>query len=235
VAAKFWLTAAVAVGLAVGGLAAASEAVNDPQSVDFRTEDGGSICGIVYGKNPRAVVLVHGGQYRKESWDAQARSLVAAGFMALAIDLRGFGCSTGPGQADPYSAPLHLDVLAAVRYLRANGARAISLIGASMGGWATADAVTFAKPGEISRLVLLGAGAGHQPAEKIVGRKLLIVSREDRSGDGLRLPGIEAAFEKMPKPKRLLIVSGTAHAQAMFGTAVGGQVTREMIRFLTSP
>jgi dienelactone hydrolase len=216
-------------------LALASEAVNEPQTVVFGTEDGGTIYGIVYGKSAHAVVLVHGGQYRKESWDAQARSLVEAGFMALAIDLRGFGSSTGPGQADPFTAPLHFDVLAAVRYLRANGALSVSLVGASMGGWAAADAVVLARAGEISRLVLLGTGAGNQPPERVVGPKLLIASREDRSGDGLRLPGIEKAFEKMPEPKRLLIVGGSAHAQAMFATSVGGQVTREMIRFLSSP
>lgn len=233
-ASRILLSATAAVALAIGGLALASDTVNEPQSVAFRTDDGAAICGIVYGKSPRAVVLVHGGQYRKESWDSQARSLVAAGFMALAIDLRGFGCSTGPGQADPYTAPLHLDVLAAVRYLRTNGAKDVAVVGASMGGWAAADAVALAKAGEISRLVLLGAGAGNQPAERIAGPKLLIVSRDDRSGDGLRLPGIEKAFEKMREPKRLLIVSGSAHAQAMFGTSVGGQVTREMIRFLSS-
>jgi dienelactone hydrolase len=235
VASRIVLVTAAALGLAVGGLALASEAANEPQTVVFRTEDGGTIYGIVYGKSSHAVVLVHGGQYRKESWDAQARSLVEAGFMALAIDLRGFGSSTGPGQADPFTAPLHLDVLAAVRYLRANGAQSVSLVGASMGGWAAADAVVSAKAGEISRLVLLGTGAGNQPPERVVGPKLLIASREDRSGDGLRLPGIEKAFEKMPEPKRLLIVGGSAHAQAMFATSVGGQVTREMIRFLSSP
>ena len=229
------LVTTAAVSLAVGGLALASEAANEPQAVAFRTEDGGTICGIVYGKSPRAVVLVHGGQYRKESWDSQARSLIGTGLMALAIDLRGFGCSAGPGQADPSTAPLYLDVLAAVRYLRANGAQAVSVVGASMGGWAAADAVALTKAGEISRLVLLGAGAGSQSPERLIGPKLLITSREDRSGDGLRLPGIEAAFEKMPKPKRLLIVSGSAHAQAMFSTSVGGQVTREMIRFLSWP
>jgi dienelactone hydrolase len=235
VASRVLLVATVALGLTVGGPALASEAANEPQTVSFRTEDGATISGIVYGKSPRAVVLVHGGQYRKESWDSQARSLVKAGLMALAIDLRGFGSSTGPGQADPFTAPLHLDVLAAVRYLRANGAQAVSVVGASMGGWAAADAVALAKAGEISRLVLLGAGAGNQPPERIVGPKLLITSREDRSGDALRLPGIEKAFEKMPEPKRLLVVSGSAHAQAMFGTVVGDQVTREMIQFVTLP
>jgi dienelactone hydrolase len=235
VASRFVLAIAAALSFAVGGHAAASGAAERPQAVSFPAEDGASICGLVYGTSPRAVVLVHGGQYRKESWDSQARSLVEAGVSVLAIDLRGFGCSTGPGQADPFTAPLYRDVLAAVRYLHATGARTVSVVGASMGGWAAADAVALAKAGEISRLVLLGAGAGNQPADKITGPKLLIVSREDRSGDGLRLPGIEESFAKMPEPKRLLVVGGSAHAQAMFGTAEGPRVSREMVRFLASP
>lgn len=133
-ASRILLAIVAALGLAVCELAVASEGMNETQAVTFLAEDGGTISGIVYGKSARAVVLVHGGQYRKESWDSQARGLVEAGLMALAIDLRGFGSSTGPGQADPYTAPLYLDVLAAVRYLRANGARAVAVIGASMGG-----------------------------------------------------------------------------------------------------
>lgn len=35
----------------------------------------------------------------------------------LATDFRGYGLSHGPGDKDPLSAPLDLDVLAAVRYL----------------------------------------------------------------------------------------------------------------------
>ena len=79
-------------------------------------------------------MLAHGGRFNKESWEKQARALAAAGFRALAIDFRGYGQSRGPGQADPLSAPLHLDVLAAVRYLRKTGAKSVSVVGGSMGG-----------------------------------------------------------------------------------------------------
>ena len=224
--------AVLALGLAVGATSSTPAATDAPRAVAMRAADGGAICGLVYGQSAHAVVLVHGGRYLKESWEPQAHSLARAGFTVLAIDLRGFGCSTGPGQADPYSAPLYLDVLAAVRYLRTGGADSVSVVGASMGGWAAADAVAREEPGEISRLILLGAGAGERPPGELAVPKLLIVSREDRSGDGLRLPGIEKSFEKMPEPKRLFVVSGSAHAQAIFATSTGKRVMRQIVEFL---
>ncbi len=160
------------------------------KSVSFPTQDGGVIQGDLYGKGDRGVVLAHGGRFDKASWGEQAYALTKAGFRVLAIDLRGYGQSKGPGQADIFTAPLHLDVLAAVRYLRKEGARTVSVVGGSLGGGAAGDASVEA-PGEIDRLVLLAASISHPP-EKLTGRKLFILARDDTSGDGPRLPGIRA-------------------------------------------
>ena len=80
----------------------------------------------------RGVVLAHGGQFNKESWTEQAWALADAGFHVLAFDFRGVGESRRPGQADNLGAPLHLDVLAAVRYLKAHGAQTVSVVGGSL-------------------------------------------------------------------------------------------------------
>ncbi len=210
------------------GFAAAEE------HVSFPTQDGGLIYADVYGKGPRGVVLVHGGRFNKESWAPQARALAEAGFRALAIDLRGYGKSRGPGQADVFTAPLHLDVLAGVRYLRQTGAKTVSLVGASMGGDAAGEAAAQAGPGEIDRLVLLAAFPDAPPA-KLTCRKLVIVARDDANGAGPRLPGIRARFEKAPEPKQLVIVDGDAHAQFLFQTDQGERVLREILRFLSAP
>jgi pimeloyl-ACP methyl ester carboxylesterase len=157
--------------------------------------------------------------------------LAAAGFRVLAIDFRGYGPSRGPGQADPLSAPLHLDVLAAVQYLRKNGAKTVAVVGGSMGGSAAADASIQSERGEIDRLVLLGA-APNGPAEKIKAPILFIVARDDENGDGLRLPTIRAQYERAPEPKELIVLEGSAHAQALFDTDQGERVMREILRFL---
>jgi pimeloyl-ACP methyl ester carboxylesterase len=98
------------------------------------------VFGDLYGAGERGIVLAHGGQFNKESWAKQAQTLATAGFQVLAIDFRGYGKSHGPGDSDPMDAPLQFDVLAAVRYLRENGAKNVSVVGGSMGGSAAGDA-----------------------------------------------------------------------------------------------
>jgi pimeloyl-ACP methyl ester carboxylesterase len=216
------------VALLLSGVAAAQK------TVSFPTEDGGVVYGDLYGEGDRAVVLAHGGRFNKESWEKQARTLAAADFRVLAIDFRGYGKSRGPGQADPLSAPLYLDVLAAVRYLRKTGAKSVSVVGGSMGGSAAGDASIASQPGEIDRLVLLGA-APDGPAGKLKSATLFIVARDDASADGPRLPGIRAQYEKAPQPKELILLDGSAHAQYLFQTDQGDRVMREILRFLSAP
>ena len=124
----------------------------EPELVSFTTQDKGQIYANLYGQGKRGVVLAHGGRFNKESWDKQARALARAGFCVLALDFRGYGKSSGPGQEDPLSAPLYQDVLAAVRYLRKSGAKSVAVIGGSMGGGAAAEASIQARNGEIDSL-----------------------------------------------------------------------------------
>jgi pimeloyl-ACP methyl ester carboxylesterase len=187
----------------------------------------------LYGSAPRAVVLAHGGRFNRESWIPQARELEAAGFSVLAIDFRGNGGSTGPGKDDPQGPPLYNDVLAAVRYLRSSGAKTVSVVGGSMGGAAAADALARAAPGEIQRVVLLAAGAG--APEKMTGRKLFILCRDDADGEKrLRLPEIRAQYQRAPDPKELIVLECSAHAQFIFQTSQAERLMREILRFLTA-
>ena len=202
------------------------------QTVTFATEDGGTIAADLYGSGERGLVLAHGGRFTKESWEPQARQFAAAGFRVLAFDFRGFGKSHGPGEKDFDNAPFQLDVLAAVRYLHATGAKSVSVVGGSFGGSAAGDASIAARPGEIERIVMLGA-APNGPAEKLKCSSLWIVARDDSSGDGPRLPGIQAQYEKAPEPKKLIVLEGSTHAQYLFQTSQGERVMREILSFLT--
>lgn len=218
---------ALIVVLLLAGAAAAQK------TVSFPTEDGGLVYADLYGEGVRGVVLAHGGRFNKESWAQQARMLASAGFQVLAIDFRGYGKSKGPGDAQPMDAPLHLDVLAAVRYLRETGAKSVSIVGGSMGAGAAGDASIASRPGQIDRLVFLG-GSPNGPAEKLKSASLFIVARDDSNDDGPRLPRIQEQYKKAPEPKALIILEGSAHAQYLFQTDQAERVMREILKFLST-
>jgi pimeloyl-ACP methyl ester carboxylesterase len=230
-----FLFRAILASVAVAGLAAAQTPVS------FPTQDGGIVYADLYGSGARGVVLAHGGRcavpvcgFTKASWAPQARALSEAGFRVLAIDLRVYAPARNGAELKQDDDGLRFDVLAAVRYLRKTGARTVSVVGASMGGDAAAEALAEAKPGEIDRLVLLAAGVYGEP-EKWKGRKLFIVARDDADEVGLRLPRIRAQYEKAPDPKELIVLEGSAHAQYLFNTDQGERLMREILRFLSAP
>ncbi|MDX1980259.1 MAG: alpha/beta hydrolase [Bryobacteraceae bacterium] len=206
-----------------------------PKRVAFPSPDGGTVAALDYGGGPRAILLSHGGRFNKESWSIQVPVFVKAGFRVLAIDLRGLGETKGPGQDNPMDAPLYNDVLGAVRYLRQSGTTDVSVIGASLGGGAAFDALVKMNPGEIDRVIGLGSAGGSLPEERYTGPKLCIWTRNDASGTALRLPGQQAAFAKMPEPKRFVLLEGEAHAQFMFDTDLADRVMKEILDFLGPP
>ena len=220
---------AVASAIAAAAVALAQTA----ERVSFRTQDGWTIHGDLYGTGDRGLVLVHGGRFTRESWRPQIPEFLKAGFRVLAIDMRGFGASkVGPlALATGFGSPL--DVLAAVRFLRARGPMTISIVGGSMGADAAAGASIMAAPEEIDRLVLL-AGSGGEPAAEVKGRKLFVVTRDDANSAGPRLPSIRKQYEGATGPKELLILDGSAHAQFIFDTPEGPRLLRDILRFLTA-
>jgi dienelactone hydrolase len=216
-------------------------AVNAQHSVTFTTSDGARISADLYppqskATGARGVILAHGGRFTKESWKPQAEKLSAAGFRVLALDFRGFG-ESAPRLSDPLSAPLYLDLLAAAAYLRAQGATSVSIVGGSLGGMAAGDAVRNGKVGEIERVVFLGARASLAGGDisAMGARKLFIVARNDPDASGKpRLERIQADFDRVPEPRRMFLVDGTAHAQALFDTDQGEQVFQAILEFLRS-
>ena len=217
--------------LAGASVMAAAQPVNAQGAVTFSTADEGLISADLYGSGACGVVLVPGGRFDNSSWEPEARVLADAGFLVLAISLRGRGESrAGTAGEDA----LYLDVLGAVRYLRTLGVSSISAVGASLGGWALAEAVIRTKPGEIDRAVFLAHSVIEDP-EKLHGRKLFIVSREDIRGGGVRrLAEIRDQYERAPEPKELLILEGGAHAQALFQTGQGEQLMNHIVCFLST-
>ena len=83
--------------------------------------------------------------------------------------------------------------------------------------------------------MLLAHGA-YGPPDRLKGRKLFIVSRDDLgSGDEPRLPKIRTQYEKALDPNELVILEASAHAQFIFHTDQGERLMQEILRFLTAP
>ena len=219
----------IAVAIAIGACP-----VDAQSPVSIPAADGGTIAADVYGSGDRGVVLAHGGRFDRASWRPQALELAAAGFRVVAIDFRP-AVEMRAGRETPClydDRCLAKDVRAAIDYLKRSGARTVSLIGGSLGGGAVARAAIDAPPGEVDAVVLLAHMLIDDP-ERMRGRTLFIVARDDRGGNNApRLTGIRAQYEKAPEPKELIVVEGPAHAQAMFDTPEAPRLMRDILRFL---
>jgi len=210
-------------GLLLGAYWVSCAGAADMKQVHFNTEDGGKVVADLYGDGEHAVVLAHGMVFDKESWREQALALEAAGLQVLAIDFRGYGDSRAGSQGNDAK---HLDVLAAVRYLRGAGAERVSVVGGSMGGRASAQASIQAKPGEIDRLVLLAHAPVQEPA-RIQGAALFLVAEGEALADTVRKQHAAKQGEK-----KLVVLPGSAHAQHLFKTDLADRVLAEIRAWL---
>lgn len=113
------------------------------------------------------------------------------------------------------------------------GCASTSVLGGSLGGGIAARASALSEPGEIERLVLLAPSSSTHP-ERIQSLPLVALAAYDYSGDDRRprWPSILREFEAMPSPKRLWVLPGEAHAQALFDTEVGAALIEEIADFL---
>lgn len=198
---------------------------------DHSAEVQGDLYGSGSGSGFRGIVLAHGGRFDEKSWKKQAEVFAATGFLVLAVRFRGDTVNPdGSPSAEGSDAENADDVMAAVVYLHGMGVKTLYAVGGSLGGSALGNADAMSAAGTFDRVVFLGSEGGDEP-EKLSGRKLFIVARDDRNGDGLRLPGIEAHYKRAREPKKLVVVEGSAHAQYLFDTDEGPRVMKEILEF----
>lgn len=195
------------------------------REVKFPSPDGGTVSADLYGSGDQGVVLAHGRIFDKQSWRPLALRLEQEGLVVLSIDFRGYGSS----QAGEQEGALFNDILGAITYLHDEEVKKVSVIGGSMGGGAAARAAVEAEARDIDRLILLSPVPIEHPEAIRAESILYVVSAEE----GL-FEAVKIQYEKSSEPKRLETLAGDAHAQHIFKTSLGSDLTELIVEFLST-
>lgn len=187
------------------------------ERVRLVTSDNVTLHGILYGTGATAVVMSNEYVSGQRIWADLPSKLAGAGYTALTYDYRGLGESSGT--FDPTRA--ELDLQAAVRFVHRRGARAIVLIGSSLGGLSSAAG---AQRLAARALVLLS------PARSFAGRTV-----SDAVMAGQHEPKLfawfaddkvnrqaERLFRSAAPPKRRVVVAGSGHGVQLLDRTIGG-------------
>lgn len=214
------------------------------EHVFFETADGVRIAADVSmpkeGAATRAVLLLHMMPATKESWREFANALVDAGFMTLAIDLRGHGESrTDALDYTAFTDAQHqkyiLDVEAAMRWIseKGIGLERTAIVGASIG--ANLAIVYAAAHTAVSAVGALSPGLDYRgvvtldAASAISAHQGLFLAASDE--DTYAMETIKRLSEKKPDAV-VREFRGAGHGTAMLSRANG--LSDELVAWLSS-
>lgn len=193
------------------------------QEVNFQTVDKAIIHANFNIRGAHAVLLAHGAIFNKESWGTFETRLLDEGYTVLAIDFRGYGQSTQGTE----TGALYRDILAGVQFLQSQKAiDKVTVLGASMGGGAAAQANIYAQGQGMDQLILLSPVRVAQ-AKKLKGSLLFISSEHE----GM-VKSIKQSYQQAHQPKKLALIKGAAHAQHIFKTDQAESLQQIILDFL---
>lgn len=200
-------------------------------SVTFDTADGATVSGELYGSGETAVIFSVMGNC-KPGWREFAQLTAAQGFMALTYQWR--GCRESGSVDENEIQKFVEDARGAINFVRGQGAEKIILVGASLGGLASAKV---AVETQASGLVVLASppsipqwGFEIGPADLNTDiPKLFITAENDNtvSADDSR-----ALYALAAEPKEWQTYPGTAHGTDLFDGENGAELEQRILRFI---
>jgi pimeloyl-ACP methyl ester carboxylesterase len=199
------------------------------RSMWFSASDGVRLYGIESGRGDTAVVLAHEGGADLCGWLSYIETLDRVGIRAFAFDFRGYGNSDRPDEA---RLALGRDLAAAVARVRADGARHVFLMGASMGGAAVVqNSAGIRVDGLISLSgTRLWSGYGiNDPAgvRDLSAPFLYVGSREDTRAP---LQEARSLFDRVgSRDKQIVLYPGGAHGTMLVDVEPFGDRTRALV------
>jgi dienelactone hydrolase len=201
--------------------------------VSFETDDGVTLNGTVYGMGTTAVIFAAESDKRQSAWAEVAQAAARLGYLAMTFDFRFWGPG---GQRDiEQMNAADVDLLGAITFVRAEGAQAVVLVGASLGGIAVAKAAAVAEPRAV---IILAAPLGHPDLEINVSAgelraatapKLFIAAEDDQA-----VPASEtqAMYDLAADPKEIVIYPASQHGTALLGTTHGADLRNRLLGFI---
>jgi pimeloyl-ACP methyl ester carboxylesterase len=195
----------------------------------FRSSDGVRLFGIEAGTGPTAVVLAHEGNSDLCQWLYYIKTLNRVGIRAFAFDFRGHGNSDSPESA---SLALGRDLAGAVAQVRADGAKHVFLVGASMGGAAVVQNTAGIRVDGLISLsgtrLWTGYGVNDPAGVRSLSAPFLYVgSRDDPFAP---LKEALSVFEIVGSTdKRIVLYPGSHHGTALVDFPPNGDRTRALV------
>ena len=201
------------------------------QQIIFTTPDGASLEGIVRGSGDVAVIFSVMGNC-KRGWEDMADLVAQNGMTALTYQWR--GCMDLGGVDEDEIQKFVDDLRGAITFMREQGAKKIILVGASLGGCASAKLtvesqaaglVVVASPPEISQWGFT-IESGDMDSDI---PKLFITAKED---DTVPVELTQELYNLAAEPREWQTYPGTTHGTDLFDTQHKGEFQQRILEFI---
>lgn len=211
--------------------AAPPEDILSTHSVTFATADGAIVHGELYGSGTTAVVFSVMGNC-KPGWREFAQLTAAQGFLVLTYQWH--GCRESGGADDDELQKFVEDARAAINFVREQGAEKVILVGASLGGVASAK---LAVESQASGLIVLASPPsipqwGFEIESSDLDTeipKLFITAENDNT---VEAEASRALYDMAAEPKEWQTYPGTAHGTDLFEGENQAQLEQRILKFI---
>lgn len=200
------------------------------RAVTFITKDGVKLSGTLYGSGSIALILSNQTDTMQRDWAPFARLAASKGYLTLAYDYRGKGASKGTFETDK----LATDVRAAMAFVRQQGARHIALIGASIGGAATARAAAAEHADAVVILSAPDAWPGLEADDQVIehlGAPAFFLN----SMNDYYTAAVQHMYDVAAQPKQIKLYPGFDHGiELLYDPTIGTKVCQLIFAFLAA-
>lgn len=204
-----------------------------PEAVTFATTDGVTLTGTLYGAGATALILSNMGDNDPTAWEGEAPLFAEQGYLVLTYSFR------YPMRTNRFTAAMAKqtvdDLSAAVTFARTRGAQTIVLLGASLGGMATAKVAGTIQP---AAMIVMSSPADllefdfqvtADDLAAITAPKLFIASQDDTI---VPSSATQQMVDLAANPKEIHLYPGSAHGIQLFTTEQADDLRRRLLAFV---